>query len=112
MPVFVVNPESDIVIVGDQVTLNCSALATPTTPNITWFDRDGAEITTDSIFTITEGVSESGDVRRSYLSFTATAAGNRTGNGSSFQCEATVQLDAINVTLRNQSNIATITIAG
>jgi hypothetical protein len=49
----------------------------------------------------------------SMLNFTATAAENRTGNGTMFQCRATVELDLVNGTsLVNDSEVATITIAG
>ena len=109
---FVMNPESIIIIVGDQVTLNCSAEATPTAPTITWLDGDGTEIINDQIFSIYSVPLESGFVNVSMLSFSATAAENRTGNRSMFQCVATVQLDLINRTLTNGSEVATITIAG
>ena len=109
---FVMNPESVIVIVGDQVTLTCSAEATPTAPTITWLDGDGVEIIDDQIFRISSVLSESGSMNVSTLYFNATAAENRTGNGSMFQCRATVQLDLINRTLTNDSEVATITIAG
>ena len=113
MPMFVTNPESDIVIVGYQVTLTCSAEATPTLPNITWWDGDGVEIINDQIFSISPPFSsEYGNETFSMLNFNATAAENRTGNGSMFQCRATVQLDLINRTLVNDSEVATITIAG
>ena len=108
---FVMNPESVIVIIGDQVTLMCSAKATPTAPNITWLDGDGVEIINDQIFDVTFGSSESVPLTLSTLSFSATAAENRTGNGSMFQCRATVQLD-LNRTLTNDSEVAAITIAG
>ena len=114
MPMFVVNPESVIVIVGDQVTLMCSAEATPTAPTITWLDGDGVEIINDPIFDVTPNSSESVPLSFSSLTlrFNATAAENRTGNGSTFQCRATVQLDPINGTLTNDSEVATVTIAG
>ena len=112
MPMFVMTPESVVVIVGDQVTLMCSAEATPTAPSITWWDGDGAEIIGDQMFDISSGLSESGTVTFSMLYFNATAAENRTGNGSMIQCRATVQLNLINRTLVNDSEVAVITIAG
>ena len=117
MPTFVMDPESVIVIVGDQVTIMCSAEATPSPPNITWWDGEGAEIIDDEIFNISSGLTEyrCGRTRTcmvSKLYFNATDAENRTGNGSVFQCRATVQLDSINRTLTNDSEVANITIAG
>lgn len=109
---FTMNPESVIVIVGDQVTLNCSAEATPTEPTITWLDGEGVEIDDNQIFNISSAVLESGFVSVSMLTFSATAAKSRTGNGSMFQCMATVQLDLINKTLTAGSEVATVTIAG
>lgn len=113
MPMFIMSPESAIVIIGDQVTLTCSAEATPTRPNITWWDGDGVEIISDQIFNISPPFfPESGTVTVSMVTFNATAAENQTGNGSMFQCRATVQLDLINRTLANDSEVAAITIAG
>ena len=110
MPVFLVSPESTIAIVGDQISLSCSAEATPTSPTISWVDRDGMEITSNEIFDITLEASNA-SVSTSVLSFTATAE-NMTGNGSMFQCVATVLVEPINRTLTNGSDIATLTIAG
>ena len=113
MPTFVMDPESVIVIVGDQVTIMCSAEATPFPPNITWWDGEGAEIIADEIFNISSSITEFRRTRMfSELYFSATDAENRTGNGSVFQCRATVQLDSINRTLTNDSEVANITIAG
>ena len=109
---FVVNPESTIVIVGDQVILTCSAEAIPTVPTVTWLDGDGVEIIDNQIFDISFDSPEDGYQNVSMLSFNATAAENRTGNGSMLQCMATVLLEPINRTLMNFSEVATITIAG
>ena len=94
MPVFLVSPESTIAIVGDQISLSCSAGATPTVPTISWVDRDGMEITKNEIFNITFNAS----VSTSVLSFTATAE-NMTGDKSMFQCVATVLVEPINTCL-------------
>ena len=113
MPVFLDNPESTIAVVGDQITLNCSVEATPLIPTITWVDEVGEEIINDGVFTITSFVPEaSSSVNVSRLMFSATAAENRTGNGSAFQCVATVQVEEIDRNLTEQSEIAVITIAG
>ena len=112
MPTFVRNPEDTIAIVDDVITLTCLAEATPISPLITWVNGNGEPIIDDDVFNISTYLSvESIRSNVSALSFVATAY-NQTGNGSMFQCVATVLVEPIDRNLTNESEIATLTIAG
>ena len=65
-PNFIVNPEDILAVVGDVISLTCSAQATPL-PIITWEYGNGTAITDDDLFNISS--SFVGDVATSVLSF-------------------------------------------
>ena len=112
VPTFVRNPENTIAIVDDVITLTCLAEATPISPFITWMSGNGEPIVDDDVFNISTYLSvESVNSNVSALSFTATS-NNQTGNGSTFRCVATVLVELIDRNLTNESEIATLTIAG
>ena len=100
-PMFVVDPQNITVVVGDLVSLNCSAQATPP-PYITWMlifsNGTMATIVDDDVFNIS--VSEEEEVT-SVLTFIADSA---MAGILSFFCEAN------NNVTESQSNVSVVTI--
>ena len=99
-PNFTVNPENLLAVVGDSISLTCSAQATPVSV-ITWEFNNGTTIIANDLFNI--NASSKGDVTTSVLSF----IGREDLAGSSilmFRCVASN--DAGNAT----SDTATVTI--
>ena len=100
-PNFTVNPEDLLAVVGDFISLTCSAQATPL-PNITWEFSNGTAIMDDNLFNIS--FSRERDVTTSVLSFDARedltsppvltfrcVATNDVGNATSDTATVTVQ---------------------